>query len=243
MATTVVTTSATVPSGFGISFIDKTVVPVTLEVMRTFPDAMVIASGIFALLTLSMPLGVFFGSMVEATLIFRVIRSASSYLNVMRGVRSDFTDKCRTGFSTSTLNTLSLFGSEGIHASFPSAPIFMLSTAAAYMFGSLNRLSKELQALGPAYSSRYYISAIFLLLLLFIFIAFRILYGCDTFGVLMVTMPIGLILGTLLIQQNARLFGDESINIVGIPLLRNRAANGKPLYICSTQTANTTASA
>ena len=239
--------AATIPitpsSGFGFKFIDNTVVPVTLEIMRTFPDAMVIASGIFALLTLSMPFGVFFGSMVETTFIFRLIRGATSYLNVMRGVRSDFTDKCRTGFSTSTLNTLSLFGSGGMNASFPSAPIFMLSTAAAYVFGSLNRLSKELQASGPAYSSRYYVSAIFLLLLLFIFTAFRILYGCDTFGVIMVTIPIGLILGTLLIQQNARLFGDESINLVGIPLLRNRAANGKKLYVCATKAADANASA
>ena len=100
------------------------------------------------------------------------------------------------------------------------------------MFTTLNLQSKELAALGPSYSSRYYVSAIFLTVLLFLFIAFRAAYGCDTFGVLMMTVPIGVILGMLLVQQNSRLFGPESINLVGIPLLQGRAASGRPIYVC-----------
>jgi hypothetical protein len=101
------------------------------------------------------------------------------------------------------------------------------------MFGSLNHLSAELQALGPSYSSRYYISAILLMLLIFIFSAFRILYGCESIGGILLTIPLGLILGFVLIQQNSRLFGEQSVNLVGIPLLRNRTASGKNLYVCS----------
>jgi hypothetical protein len=108
----------------------------------------------------------------------------------------------------------------------------MISVAAAYIFTTLNKQSKELQALGPAYSSRYYSSAIFLLMIVALFIIFRLFFQCDGFGVLIMSMVIGLSVGTILVQQNERLFGAQSINLIGIPLLRNRTADGKKLYVC-----------
>jgi hypothetical protein len=54
--------------------VDETIVPVVTEMMRIFPDGLVITSGLYALFTLSFPFGVFFGSMVEATAIFHAIR-------------------------------------------------------------------------------------------------------------------------------------------------------------------------
>ena len=108
----------------------------------------------------------------------------------------------------------------------------MLSVASAYIFTTLNQQAKELQALGPAYSSRYYSSVIFLLMIIFLFIVFRLTYQCDGFGVLILSMVIGLIIGSLLVIQNTRLFGPQSVNLIGIPLLRNRTADGKKLYVC-----------
>jgi len=205
--------------------------------MSTFPDGLVIISGLFALLTLSMPYGVFFGSMVESSLLFRVFQSAASYLNIMKPTvnPNEFSNKCRTGFTLPKLETLSAFGSAAMKGPFPSAPVYMISVASAYLFGSLNQLSKELEALGPSYSSRYYVSLILLMLLIFVFAAFRILYGCDGPGIVMITIALGLIVGTVLIQQNVRLFGENSINLIGIPILRSRTASGKKLYVCATR--------
>jgi hypothetical protein len=218
-------------------FIQSTVAPVVLEMMSTFPDGIVIISGLFALLTLSMPYGVFFGSMVESSLLFRVFQSAASYLNIMKPSANpnEFSNKCRTGFTLPKLDTLSAFGSATMKGPFPSAPVYMISVASAYLFGTLNQLSKELQALGPSYSSRYYVSLILLMLLIFVFAAFRILYGCDGPGVVMLTIALGLIVGTVLVQQNVRLFGENSINLIGIPILRSRTAAGKKLYVCATR--------
>lgn len=227
--------SSAEPSSTG--FFQRNVVPVVLEMMSTFPEGLIIVSGLFALLTLSMPYGVFFGTMVEASLLFRFFQFATTYLNILRPTANpnEFSNKCRTGFTLPKLDTLSAFGGRTIASPFPSPPLYMMSVASAYLFGSLNHLSKELQALGPSYSSRYYVSLILLTMLLFAFIAFRILYGCDGPGIAMLTVALGLMLGTVLVQQNVRLFGENSINLLGIPILRSRTAAGKKLYVCATR--------
>jgi hypothetical protein len=217
-------------------FIDNTIVPVITEMMRIFPDGLVITSGLYALLTISFPFSIFFGSMLEATAIFHAIRYSTSYLGVspMSATGSSVTHICRTGFTkpTTSLLSMSMFSSEGLTNPFPSSQIYMLSVASAYIFSTLNTQAKELSALGPSYSARYYISTIFLTVVLFLFVCFRIAYGCESFAVAIMSVPIGLLLGILLVQQNLRLFGAESINLIGIPLLKSRTANGKKIYVC-----------
>lgn len=217
--------------------VNKSIVPVALETMRLFPDALVVVSGIFAILMQSVPYGVFCGSLVEATIIYRLIKFAASYANVtgiIQPTAESFTSQCRSGFvyPSASMLSMSMFGEESLGQSFPSIPIYMLATASAYVFSSLNQQTKELEALGPAYSSRYYMSAILLLMLLAFFIMFRVAFNCESVGVQLISALIGIVIGYLLVQQNLRLFGPQSINLIGIPLLRNRTAGGKKLYVC-----------
>lgn len=210
---------------------------VVSESMRVFPDAIVIASGIYALIIQSFPYGVFFGSMLEATFIYRIIKTFATFVNVTGTIAPTYashTASCRTGFSapSATMEGITMFGRVPLGVPFPSAPIYMLSVASAYVFTTLNHQTKELQALGPSYSSRYYTSAVLLLMTIFIFILFRLSYNCESIGVMVISMIIGLIIGTGLVQQNIRLFGPQSINLIGIPILRNRTADGKKLYVC-----------
>jgi hypothetical protein len=217
------------------TILDQSLVPVVTEMMRIFPDGLVITSGIYALLTLSFPFAIFFMSMLEATALFHAIRQATSYLGISPTTpsRTSFTYICRTGFSEpTTLLSLSMFDSTSIKNPYPSSSIYMLSVAAAYVFTTVNSQSKELQALGPAYSARFYTSLIFLTSLLFLFVCFRIACGCDSVAVVMMTLPLGLLLGMILVQQNMNLFGKGSINLMGIPLLESKSASGKPLYVC-----------
>lgn len=215
---------------------DEGILPVAMELNRVFPESILIMSGLFAFLTLSYPFAVMFGSLLEATVIFHLLRNLASYIQVtdLSVLRGEATPTCQSGFSSRTLNSLSLFASS-IRVSFPSAPLFMLSTASAYSFMSIYNQQKELQALGPAYSSRYYTSMIFLFSLLFVVALFRLTYSCDSFGVTLATIPIGLIVGTLLVTQNTLLFGPESVNLMGIPLLKGRTTAGKKIYVCPTQ--------
>jgi hypothetical protein len=218
----------------------NTVGVVVQESMRIFPDALLLGSGVYALFTQSLAYGVLFLSLVETSIIYGLINAFSSYVSLLgrfppsTGLSSE---KCRSGFimPIATLDTLSMFGQYPQRYPFPSAPLFMLSAACSYIFTTLQKQKKELEALGPAYATRYYTSAFFLLLIIGIFIAFRSSIGCDTMANLILSSALGLILGSLLVWQNLRLFGPQSINLIGIPLLRNRTSNGSNLYVCPTQ--------
>jgi len=216
-----------------INFIETPAI-VAIEAARLFPDTLIIASAIYALFTLSVPFGVMFASLLEATALFHGLRIAGSYLGAKAGYDPRASNRaCRTGFSTTTLQDLSLFSSKA-PSNFPSAPLYILSVASAYIFSSLNAQSEQLQALGPAYSSRYYMSLALLCALILLFALFRLYNTCDDFGVIMGTIPIGLVVGALLLIQNQRLFGSESINLLGIPSLAGVTATGKALYVCPT---------
>lgn len=204
--------------------------------MRILPDGLVLGIGFFSILTLSFPHGLFFASLVEAMLVFYGLRAVNERLalfNFLPGKKS-LSNRCRTGFSNITMDGLTMFG-EGLRSAFPSAAIFMLSTAASYMIGSMMALKKELEVLGKQYSSRTYIAAVFLPILLLLAIVYRVVNDCDAFGTLVASLAVGGLLGFALIEQNRRLFGEPALNLVGVPLLRQRTATGEKLYVCPTQ--------
>jgi hypothetical protein len=216
--------------------------PVIMEIMRIFPDGLVITSGFYALITQSIPFAIFCMSMIEATGIYYFLRWASSYMNiapVTPRASGKYNAICRTGFTdptSPTLLSLSLFSasidSTDILQHFPSSPIYMISAASAYVFSSLNAQSNDLAALGPTFSAKYYISMVFLFLFIAAFMCFRIFNSCETFATVMLSVPIGLIVGILLVQQNLRLFNKSGINLLGIPQMSSVTANGQKLYVC-----------
>jgi hypothetical protein len=217
---------------------EGTIIPVIMAGMRLFPDGLVVASGLYALITLSFANGIFFMSLCEASVVYRIIQSFSAFVGIFGGsyvtYGSSRTETCRSGFTSQSEGPLglSMLGNKTNDYLFPSSPIFMFTTAATYLFTTLNFQSQELEALGPAYSSRYYSSAALLLVLLGIIATFRMVYECDSFSSVMGSMAIGLMLGYLLVLQNALLFGPSSINMIGIPLLRNKTVDGKKIYVC-----------
>jgi hypothetical protein len=222
-------------------WLETTVLPVIQEMARIFPDGVVITSGIYALLTLSFPFAVMFGSLIEATMIFHLLRSGSSYLNFFPTAltKASYKHICRTGFSdplNSSLSSLSMFtsmlDSSSLLHQFPSSSIYMLSVASAYLFSTLNVQSKDLEALGPQFASKYYSSLIFLSALLFLFVSFRIAYSCETMATVILSIPIGLFVGMLLVMQNEKLFGKSSLNLIGIPQLSSVTKEGQKIYVC-----------
>lgn len=203
------------------------------EVLRILPDSIVIVSGLMAVLTASFPMAVFFFSLLESILGFHLFQRVFSSLDMTFIKPSDklFTSACRTGFQSATLS--SFFGPPSAQTALPSAPLYLLSTAASYLFVSMNAHIQELEALGPAYSSRYFIGIFALLGFLFVLGTYRMYSGCETIGVVLISMLLGLIIGTILVYQNKTVLGPDSINMVSIPLLKNRAATGEKLYVCS----------
>lgn len=220
----------------GFKAIAHSIAAVTQEIARIFPDGFIVATGLFALLTLSFPFAVFFGSQLEALVIFFVARLVTHSL----GITQDSTHagrasspECRTGFISRGLDGLTVFSAPG-NSPFPSAPMYTLAFTAVYAFMTLNSQFRELSTLGEKFTSKYYFSLASIVAILFIYFIFRLNRGCESFGVLLTSLTLGGIVGTLLVSQNRALFSESSINLLGIPILRSRAADGKPLYICAT---------
>lgn len=203
------------------------------EMLRIFPDGLILGVGFFALLTFSFPYFIFFLSLIESLLVFHGLRSLNSYLDIARITPTQDAAglKCRTGFSSVTLDSLSLFGN-GPRFGFPSAPVYSLTVAASYIYGSMYRYRKELEVLGSEYSSRFYIATIALPILLVIFSLHRLYNNCDELGNLLVTILFGILLGFVLVLQNERIFGHGSTNLLGVPRLRAKTVDGKPIYVC-----------
>jgi len=208
--------------------------PVMSELMRIFPDALIWGVGFLALITASFPFAIFFVSLLESLAIYYGLQSFNSWIGLFTdGITKESANlKCRTGFASITIQSLSLFGSERTLA-FPSAPIYILSVGVSYILSILITFKNNLQVLGTDFVSRLYLSTIGLLSILFLLMAYRSIYKCDTIVVIILSLLSGLLVGAVLIQQNKLLFGSDGINLLGIPLLYNGTVDGSPIYVCN----------
>jgi hypothetical protein len=204
------------------------------EIIKILPDSIVVMSGLMSLLTTSYSQFVFFISLLESIGGFYLFRGlvAQFEFGFVKPLAGFSTGDCKTGFSSPTLSTLSFFTADS-RTAFPSAPLYMISVAAAYVFTSLSNQMKELEALGPDYSPRFYISIMALCALLFFVGSYRMMYSCESMIVVMTSIALGLFVGTTLVAQNLTILGPDSTNLSGIPLLRNRTATGEKIYICA----------
>lgn len=207
--------------------------PVSLvqEMIRIFPDGLIMGMGFFSLITLSVPYGTFFGSLLESLIPFYGLRTANSYLNFITLEKGTPNTQCVSGFMSNDIESITLFGSS-MKSAFPSSHLYIVSVASAYVMSVLFRFGKELEIMGKNYSSRFYIASLSLPILVVFIALFRIYFGCDDFGVLFFSILFGIIVGIALVEQNYRLFGLGNINLIGIPVLHKRTAEGQNMYIC-----------
>lgn len=212
--------------------------PLLMEVFRLFPDSILFGSFFFALVSQSYPMAIFVVSMLETSVVAGLLQKLMTYLDFGRSLPQLNEDpaKCFPGVLNPSLESLLRFNQDSLSSGFPSFPIFFVSTASAYVVGSVWAQKRELEALGPEYAARFYIATAVTTLLLFTSIAYRLSIGCEGVGTLLITTLFGLILGGLLIFQNNYLLGRDSTNFSGIPLLRDRTKDGKPLYVCTGRT-------
>jgi hypothetical protein len=225
--------------GRGIDSFINSPVSLVQEMIRIFPDGIIMGMGFFAIITLSLPYGIFFGSLVESLLPFYALRTANSYLNFVTPNKGTPNTQCVSGFMSNDIESLTMFGSS-MKSAFPSSHLYIISVASSYVMSILFRFSKELEIMGSNYSSRFYIASLSLPILITFIALFRIYFGCDDFSIIFFSIIAGLVVGALLVEQNRRLFGLSSINIIGIPVLYKRTADGEKLYICPTPTSGMT---
>lgn len=204
------------------------------ETMRGLPDSFFLGSSIFALLTQNFPVSILVLAMFEFSLVgwllFKFIGTFESNTEVSTS------DVCMPGIPSPYL--ISALGYIFPKASFPSIPIFFISSSLFYIVFSVLNFSEELKELGhktPEWKIRIPLSILFTTILLLCFTFWRVLNTCDKLWIALVSVLFGLLTGGGIQLLHTYLFGRDSINFLGVPLLADRSTTGGKQYICAKQ--------
>jgi len=218
----------TIESGLGI------VQRIYTETMRSLPDSLFLGSSIFALLTQNYPISILVLGMFEFSLAaWLLCKFGGLLMNNEEPLKSDV---CIPGVPSPYL--ISAVGQIFPKASFPSIPIFFISSSIFYILFSVLNFRQELKELGrktPEWKVRVPLSIIFSSVLILCFIFWRVLNTCDTVIIALGSLLFGALTGSVIMLLHTYLFGRDSINFLGVPLLADRSATGGKQYICAKQ--------
>lgn len=204
-----------------------------VEQTRILPESVLFGVGIMALVTQSFSSSILLLSLFETLLIGTGLKNLFTYIDFFHTSPLQYQDStCLPASLFPSIERLLNFTSKDVKSAFPSFPILFLTTAASYIISSMYAQKEELEALGPEYSSRYYIAIFISFILLFSLSAYRIAFNCEGAGIVILSLVLGIILGALFVYQNNLLFGRDSTNLTAIPLLKDRTSENKPLYVC-----------
>lgn len=216
--------------------------PAFQDFMRSLPDCLVLGSGLFSLITQSFPIGILTLAMLEFMIIHKVL---GNFIQQVGGNNlQPQSDTCTPGLPSPY--QISFAGKLLSTITFPSGPIFLVSAAIAYCLLSISNFSQELEELSkkePEWKARFPLAVTFSCLILGVYGLWRYTNSCDSALSVLGTTVIGLLVGFGIQLLHVYLFGRDSINFLGIPLLADRAALGKPLYACAKQETKVSASA
>jgi hypothetical protein len=220
------------------SLTDDVIYPAFQDLIRSAPDSLFLGTAIFALLTQSFPLAIFFLAMMEFGALHHVF---AGFIGAVTGSNDaqPGSDVCIPGIPSPY--QISIVGKILAGAAFPSGPLFFVSAAIAYLLMSVNNFKEELDELGKQNSewkTRIPLSMVFSSLLLILICLYRFINHCENVMILLGTLLFGIGAGGIVYLIHTYLFGRDSINFLGLPLLADRAANGRPLYICAANSSN-----
>lgn len=208
--------------------------PFANRIMAYMPDTLIFGTLLFSFLTMSYPLLILLLFQFEAILIQKfsssLFRNLFPTLTVPSGA-----PQCVEGYYSSPSDArrsiMDLFGPTG--GSFPSRPLYLLTAVLTYLMTSLMSFQSSIENLGEDYVTRSTISTIgSVLLVLTVFILYW-RNGCETFLHGITTVAFGVGVGVAGLFLHRAIFGDESINLLGLPVIVNKLDKGTPLAICA----------
>lgn len=205
------------------------------EFLRAMPDSLFLGTSTFALITQSFPLGILTLAMMELIIIQVLLSSFVKGLQPNGHIPSD---QCTSGLPS--LYQITAIGKLLEISTFPSGAIFFVVGTLSYILFSILNFRNELEELGkqePEWKVRLPLSILFSATLIVLFVAYRVVSGCDNVFSGLGSTIFGIGGGFLIYLIHNYLFGRDAINMLGLPLLADRAAGGRPLYVCAKQAA------
>ena len=195
------------------------------ESLFLLPDSLIFGSFLFSLITLSSQHGLLFFSILESLVFLSGYQSVSSFLfgEVPENIA------CKSSLFKHTFEDVFMKPSANI----PSYGMYIVTFVSSYLVSGLLNLKSELNVLDTTYLKQYNFGLISLGLLVIAYSFFRVNFKCDSTLSIILALFLGVVTGFAISYQNQQLFGRDSTNFLGIPLIRNKTVNGEPIYICS----------
>jgi len=208
--------------------------PIT-EIHILMPDSLLFGALLLYALTHNFSFGIFAVFIFEAVLSHKAIAWMFSQ-SVERTPRSNAGNdvKCRVGYKTPRFDAERMMA----HDQYPSYGVFSITSIATYLAMATNEFSSTLDAMGTEWSSRSLVAHVFIALVVAIFIISRITKCDDSIGEVIISLVLAVITGVLFFIINKSIFGQESMNFLGLPYMVTKESQGAPIYVCSTDTSS-----
>jgi hypothetical protein len=116
---------------------------------------------------------------------------------------------------------------------FPSASMFILSSFIFYCISGVLQQADVLAQLGDDFKAKMPTICVLSSLILLTFTIYLLKFGCSGFLTILFSVGAGALFGGILSILYSIIFGQESINLLGLPLFVRRDETGQPLYICA----------
>jgi len=196
------------------------------DILLMFPDSILYGSLFFGLITLSQQHIIFCASVLEGLLFLKGFQYVATFMN---GTTKLNPETCKSKFQGMTFSEItSVFSSDSI-----SYGVYLLALASSYFVSANTALKDELEVLDSSYITRSATTSYVLAGVTLLYAIFKVVIDCESFSSVSLALVLGGLVGLFLVYQNVKLFDKNSVNFMGIPLLRNRTADNKPIYICS----------
>lgn len=203
--------------------------------LQVFPDTMTAAALLFTLLFQSAPFGALTGSIVLLRVLHPVM--ATFFASVLNGaVGPGDAQRCSGVFPGASFERLigaasrSEFGALS-DSSWPS----FYTTFLGFLLGYIGLLPVVYQAeieASPKRKASTITGLLILALIVVIGVLYRVGAECDTGFGIAVGVVSGFLIGAMLVAFLAWISERRITNILGFPLLRSRAKDGEPIYVC-----------
>lgn len=208
------------------------VIPIIIEFLRLLPDGLVFGIGLMTLLSFCTSYAVLLFSMVELMIIQRLLSGFIGSIAPTGAGQNAGAAICQNGFAFPNMLRISMIDSVGKPTTFPSSSMFFLVGVITYIISSIQQFKKEISTLGGDVNLRTTIATSLSMLFIIFMFMYRVNYGCDSFGNVLLTMIFGLAAGIALVYQNLALFGRSGVNVLNLPLIVSTTESGKPMYVC-----------
>ncbi len=207
--------------------------------LQVLPDVLMSATLLFSVLFQSTPMAILGAAMISLQFIHQGIGAFTrAYIPNMVYNPADYA-RCSGRFPGATYSSLFNMSKNGIFAVNNDAWPSYYSTFIGFLAGWVGALptlyAAELKA-SPEKKAASTAGLIILVCLAILIMIYRITADCEGFMSVSMGLLAGFAVGLLLVLFASWITDRRGTNILALPLIRNKAATGQPIYVCERKT-------